>query len=88
MMVMENSAGVAVEELHPGYVLYVIPGWAHRSVNTGSREDLVTFFAYPGHAGHDYATIEQRGFRKLVLEVDGQPQVVDNPRWRPAGERG
>lgn len=89
MMVLENNAGEwAVEELHPGCVLYVTPGWAHRSVNTGSQEDLVTFFAYPGHAGHDYATIEKQGFRKLVFEEGGKPLVVDNPRWQPAGERG
>ena len=63
------------------------PRWAHRSVNTGEREDLVTFFVYPGDAGHDYGTIEQQGFRKLVVEIDGQPQVVDNPRWRALGEK-
>lgn len=86
MMVMENSQGEwVVEQLRPGCVLYVSPGWAHRAVNTASQEDLVTFFTYPGHAGHDYATIEQQGFRKLVLEVDGRPQVVDNPRWAPPG---
>jgi glucose-6-phosphate isomerase len=89
IMVMENSAGDwGVEELHPGCVLYVTPGWAHRSVNTDSQEDLVTFFVYPGHAGHDYATIEQKGFRKLVLEVGGKPQVVDNPRWQDSGDSG
>jgi glucose-6-phosphate isomerase len=83
MMVMEMPEGEwAVEELRPGRVLYVPPRWAHRSVNTGSREDLVTFFVYPGHAGHDYGTIESQGFRKLVLERDGEPQIVDNPRWR------
>jgi glucose-6-phosphate isomerase len=88
LMVMENPEGKwALEELHPGRVLYVPPRWAHRSVNTGEREDLVTFFVYPGDAGHDYGTIEQQGFRKLVVEIDGQPQVVDNPRWRALGEK-
>jgi len=82
MMVMETPEEEwAVEELRPGRVLYVPPRWAHRSVNTGS-EDLVTLFVYPGHAGHDYGTIETRGFRKLVVERDGQPTIVDNPRWR------
>ena len=82
MMVMETPEEEwAVEELRPGRVLYVPPRWAHRSVNTG-QEDLVTLFVYPGHAGHDYGTIETRGFRKLVVEQDGQPTIVDNPRWR------
>jgi glucose-6-phosphate isomerase len=81
-MVMESPEGEwAVEELSPGTVLYVLPCWAHRSVNVGAGEDLVTFFAYPGHAGHDYGTIEARGFRKLVLDRNGAPAIVDNPRW-------
>lgn len=86
LMVMETPEGAwAVEPLAPGKVLYVPPRWAHRSVNTGADEDLVTFFVYPGNAGHDYSTIEQRGFRKLVVERDGAPCVIDNPRWRGAG---
>lgn len=84
MMVMETPEGEwAVERLRPGSVLYVPPRWAHRSVNTGADEDLITFFVYPGHAGHDYGTIETQGFRKLVVEIDGHPHVVDNPRWKP-----
>lgn len=82
LMVMETPEGEwAVEPLRPHTVLYVPPRWAHRSVNTSLSEDLVTFFVYPGHAGHDYRTIETQGFRKLVVERDGQPQIVDNPRW-------
>ena len=88
VMVMETPEGDwAVEELRPGRVLYVPPRWAHRSVNTSRDEDLVTFFVYPGHAGHDYGTIEAQGFRKLVVAKQGQPQVVDNPLWRAPGAR-
>jgi glucose-6-phosphate isomerase len=85
-MVMETPEGSwAVEELYPGRVLYVLPRWAHRSVNVDPQEDLVMFFVYPGHAGHDYGTIEEQGFRKLVLEQGGQPAIVDNPRWSLPG---
>jgi len=88
VMVMETPEGDwSVEELCPGKILYVPPRWAHRSVNTGSQVDLVTFFIYPGNAGHDYGTIETQGFRKLVLDVNGQPQIADNPRWLAPGER-
>lgn len=83
-MVMETPEGDwAVEELYPGRVLCVLPRWAHRSVNASPDEDLITFFVYPGDAGHDYGTIEQQGFRKLVVEQDGRPAIVDNPRWSP-----
>jgi len=46
MMVIEIPEGEwSVEELRPGRVLYVPPRWAHRSVNTSDKEDLVTFFS-------------------------------------------
>lgn len=82
-MVMETPEGdTAVEALSPGKVLYVPPRWAHRSVCTGRQEDLVTFFAYPGNAGHDYGTIELLGFRKLVVEGENGPVIIDNPRYQ------
>jgi glucose-6-phosphate isomerase len=81
VLLMENEAGqTAVEEFHRGRVVYVLPRWAHRSINTGNDEDLVTFFVYPGHAGHDYSTIEATGFRKRVVCGAGAPVVVDNAR--------
>jgi glucose-6-phosphate isomerase len=83
-MVMETPEGdCVVEELAVGKVLYVPPRWAHRSVNVSSEEDLVMFFVYPGNAGHNYGTIETQGFKKLVVEKAGKPDIVDNPRWTP-----
>ncbi len=80
-MVMETPEGdSSVEALSPGKVLYVPPRWAHRSVCTSRQEDLVTFFAYPGNAGHDYGTIERQGFRKLVVDGENGPEIIDNPR--------
>jgi len=87
-MVMETPDGeCSIAELHPGKVLYVPPRWAHRSVNTGVAADLITFFVYPGHAGHDYGSIEKQGFRKLVVERAGAPAFIDNPRWLPPQQR-
>lgn len=88
IMVMETPEGEwSVEPLKPQTVLYVPPCWAHRSVNTSPDEDLVTFFVYPGDAGHDYGSIEKQGYRKLVVEKDGKPAIVDNPRWLPPEKR-
>ena len=87
-MVMEDPQGEwSIEPLRPNSVLYVPPRWAHRTVNTGEAEDLVTFFVYPGNAGHDYGSIEKQGYRKLVLERGGNPEIVDNPRWLSPEER-
>ena len=82
-MLMENPEGDwEAQELTPGKAVYVPGRYAHRSVNVSPDEPLVTFFAFPGHAGHDYGTIETQGFRKLIVERDGKPAFVDNPKWK------
>jgi len=81
-MVMETPEGeTAIEALSPGKVLYVPPRWAHRSVCTSRQEDLITFFIYPGHAGHNYGTIEEKGFRKLIIEKSNAIEFIDNPHF-------
>ncbi len=80
-MVMENMEGDTMERpLRKGEVLYVPRSYAHRMVNTGDTP-LRTFFVFQADAGHDYGTIETKGYRKLIVEKDGNPAVVDNPRW-------
>jgi len=87
VMVMETLEGEwAIKELRPGRVLYVPPRWAHRSVNTSLEEPLVTFFVYPGNAGHDYGSIERQGFRKLVMHREGNTVYENNPHWSPPGK--
>jgi glucose-6-phosphate isomerase len=82
-MLMENPEGEwEARELTPGQAVYVPARFAHRSINVSSNEPLVTFFAFPGHAGHDYGSIETQGFRKLLVEVDGKPFFKDNPKWK------
>jgi glucose-6-phosphate isomerase len=88
VMVMETPEGDwAVEELRADCVTFVPPRWAHRSVNTSLKDDLILFFIYPAHAGHDYRSIEEQGFRKLILERDGDYEIVNNPRWLPPEDR-
>ncbi len=80
-MLIENPEGDwEAHELSPGKMVYVPKRYAHRSVNTG-LVPLVTFFAFRGDAGHNYDTIEEKGFRKLIVEQDGKPAVIDNPKW-------
>jgi glucose-6-phosphate isomerase len=61
-----------------GDLIYVPPGWGHRTVNVGA-EKLVFFFTYQADAGHDYESVEKQGFSKLVIEEHGRIEVVDNP---------
>jgi len=81
-MLMENPEGDwLIEELVAGQAVYVPVRYAHRSINIGT-EPLVTFFSFRADAGHDYGTIETRGYRKLVVERDGKPEIIDNPKWK------
>ncbi|MDO4587361.1 MAG: glucose-6-phosphate isomerase family protein [Planctomycetia bacterium] len=81
-MLLESPEGDwAAQELVPGRVVYVPKRYAHRSINAG-KDVLRTFFVFRGDAGHDYGTIETKGYRKLCVEQNGQPTFVDNPKWR------
>jgi len=81
-MLMENPEGDwEARELSPGIAVYVPARYAHRSINVSLADSLITFFAFPGHAGHDYGTIETKGFRKLIVEKKGKPDIIDNPNW-------
>ncbi|MGM9594239.1 MAG: glucose-6-phosphate isomerase family protein [Candidatus Onthomonas sp.] len=79
-MVLETPEGETdVQPLTPERAFYVPGRWAHRSVNVGD-EPLVMLFVYPAHAGHDYGTIAEKGFRKLILRGEnGEAVVADNP---------
>lgn len=82
-MLMENPEGDwDAQKLKPGLSVYVPGRFAHRSINVSNTQPLITFFAFPGHAGHDYGAIESKGFRKLIIEENGQPTITDNPKWR------
>jgi glucose-6-phosphate isomerase len=82
MMMMENPEGQwDCQELTAGKALYVPKRFAHRSINIGQKP-FVTFFCFRADAGHDYKTIEIKGFRKMVVEKDGKPAIIDNPRWK------
>ncbi len=81
VMLMENPEGDwQIEKFSPGQAVYVPPRYAHRSINTGT-EPLISFYAFRADAGHDYGTIETKGYRKLVVEKEGQPEIIDNPKW-------
>lgn len=81
-MLMENPEGDwDIQYFSPGKAVYVPPRYAHRSINLGD-EPLVTFFTFRADAGHDYGTIETKGYRKLVIERDGKPEIIDNPKWK------
>lgn len=81
-MLIENPEGDwSAQKISAGEMVYVPPRYAHRTINTGDTP-LVTHFVFRADAGHDYGTIETKGYRKLIVEKDGKPTIIDNPKWR------
>lgn len=80
-MLMEKEDGeYELGEMYPGRSVYVPAFYAHRSINTGG-EPLISLAVYPGDAGHDYGSIETSGFKHVVVERNGKPVVIENPRY-------
>jgi len=72
----EITGETLVFPLRANLVVYV-PGYtAHRTVNCGTTP-LSYLGVYPAQAGHDYGMIAEKNFNKVVLEINGQPVVMD-----------
>jgi glucose-6-phosphate isomerase len=81
-LLLESRDGESrVVEMKPGVCAFIPPDWAHRSINTGSEKLVFTWFCATD-AGHEYGEILERGMRKLVVQQDGKPALVDNPNYR------
>ncbi len=81
ILLMQKDDEVMWKEMHRGDIVYVPPYWAHRSINVGD-EDFVFLAVYPGDAGHDYGSIAEKGFAKIVVKDNKGYKIVDNPRYR------
>ncbi|HDO41435.1 MAG TPA: cupin domain-containing protein [Candidatus Bathyarchaeota archaeon] len=82
LVLMQDKSGKTVaEKIKPETLVYIPPGMAHRSINTGKTE-LVFLAIYPSDAGHDYETIMRTGFAKIVVEKNGEPILIDNPKYK------
>ena len=71
-------------DMRPGICAFIPPDWAHRSINTGT-EQLVFVWHCARDAGHDYDEILTKGMRRLVVEREGAPAVIDNPSYERRG---
>lgn len=93
MLAQTDEGKVRGFPMEVGTVTYAPPGWAHRTINTGN-EPFISFAVWPGDAGHDYGKIETEGFAKILVSHNGEPILVDNPRYtgnrarRTPDERG
>ncbi|MGH7456159.1 MAG: glucose-6-phosphate isomerase family protein [bacterium] len=77
MMLLEdiNSGESRMLDLVPNSAVYV-PGFtAHRTVNVGAVP-LVYLGVYPAAAGHDYSTIAEKNFRKVIVMCNDRPVLM------------
>lgn len=72
----ETTGETRLVQLRANSAVYVPGHTAHRTVNTGS-EPLVYIGVYPSNAGHDYGAIARKNFRKIVVQRNGQPVLLD-----------
>jgi len=78
MMLLEDEATCEsrMVPLEVNAAVYVPGHTAHRTVNIGS-EPLVYLGVYPAMAGHDYGALAERNFRKMIVEREGAPALVE-----------
>jgi glucose-6-phosphate isomerase, archaeal len=81
LLLQTDDGEVRTVPMTSGTIAYVPPMWAHRTINTGT-EKFVFLAIWSGDAGHDYGTIEQEGFAKCLVDKNGKPTLVDNPRHK------
>jgi len=78
ILMNEDHSSVWAEKMEPGSIHYINGHTAHRTANTGST--VLSFGAcWPSDAGHDYRTISERGFSKILVEQNGVPTLVNKP---------
>ncbi|WP_431214940.1 glucose-6-phosphate isomerase family protein [Puia sp. P3] len=78
ILMNEDHSRVWAEKMEPGSIHYINGHVAHRTANTGSG--VLSFGAvWPSDAGHDYQTISEKGFSKILVEKDGVATLVNRP---------
>ena len=76
LILMDDNRNTWAEKMYPGSIHYIKGNTAHRTANTG--DTILSFSAFwPSDAGHDYATISEQGFSKILIKQDGKPALVD-----------
>jgi len=81
LLLQTSDNQVHVNEMVSGEINYIPSNWAHRAVNTGS-EELIFLGIYPASSRRDYSFIGigKKNFLKIVVNENGIPAVIDNPR--------
>jgi glucose-6-phosphate isomerase len=82
LMLLEDHASgeTRMLPLVANEIVYVPGHTAHRTINVGA-DPLVYLGIFPAAAGHDYSPIAERNFRKIVIEQNGKPALIDRDKY-------
>ena len=75
LLIEDENGNTSYEKMTPNSVVYVPPGYAHRSINTGEN-NFVFLAVYPSDAGHEYGPIKEEGFSKLFVERNNELKII------------
>ena len=82
LLAQKRSGSCRSERIERGRVVYAPGDWnGHRTVNTG-KDKLIFLTIEQAASGHDYETVKRNGLAKLVVEEDGKPKLIDNPKYK------
>ncbi len=73
LLFWDGGDEVFTEKVFPGSIHYINGKYAHRLINSDTNVILAVGACWNVLAGHDYASIDRRGFPKRCFEVDGKP---------------
>lgn len=75
LILMNKDREIWAEKMYPGSLHYISGCIGHRVANTGKI--VLSFGAcWPSDAGHNYDVIQNEGFSKRLLKIDGEPKLV------------
>jgi glucose-6-phosphate isomerase len=79
LILMDKDRKTWAERMSPGTLHYINGYTAHRTANTG--KGILSFGAcWPADAGHDYDTISQYGFSKILVNQNGTPALTERSK--------
>jgi glucose-6-phosphate isomerase len=75
LVLRDENGRTRYEEMKPGSLHYIAGKVTHRVVNTGASP-LRFVACWPSDAGHDYASVAERGLGLRVVQDHGKPSVI------------
>lgn len=75
LILMDRDRNTWTEPMEPGSVHDIDGRYAHRVANTGD-ELLVFYVAWMSDCGHDYESIREQGFGKILVEGPAGPVLT------------